>query len=377
MSGTTSQPCLGSIVEALRHTTRDSGLDGKTIRALSFYWEGVRGQYVAFESDLKSGASEVYLHEMPGGQFTNLREQARGLGLENRWHEVAAAYAQANLLFGDIVKVTPSSKVVGDMALMMVAQDLKPEDLTNPERDVAFPASVVEMLRGDLGQPPGGWPEAIQKRVLGDEQPITARPASLLPPTDLAATRAAAETQCGRPLSEREFASYLMYPKVFTAFAEARRQYGPVGALPTPIYFYGMAPGDEISVEIDQGKALVVSLQAIGDVGEDGNVRLFFELNGHPRIVTIADRRAAVGRAVRRIADPGNDSHIAAPMPGIVATLPIIAGQQVKEGDLLLTLEAMKMETSILAPRAGRIAELAVSVGQTIDAKDLLMILET
>jgi pyruvate carboxylase len=168
-----------------------------------------------------------------------------------------------------------------------------------------------------------------------------------------------------------------MYPKVFTAFAEARRQYGPVGALPTPIYFYGMAPGDEISVEIDQGKALVVSMQAIGDVEEDGSVRLFFELNGQPRIVTIADRRAAVGRAVRRIADPGNDSHIAAPMPGIVATLPIMAGQQVKEGDLLLTLEAMKMETSILAPRAGRIAELAVSVGQTIDAKDLLMILET
>ncbi|SDB99351.1 pyruvate carboxylase [Sphingomonas sp. YR710] len=376
MSGTTSQPCLGSIVEALRHTDRDSGLDGKTIRALSFYWEGVRGQYVAFESDLKSGASEVYLHEMPGGQFTNLREQARGLGLENRWHEVAAAYAQANLLFGDIVKVTPSSKVVGDMALMMVAQDLKPEDLTNPERDVAFPASVVEMLRGDLGQPPGGWPKAIQKRVLGDEQPITARPASLLPPTDLAATRAAAEAQCGRPLSESEFASYLMYPKVFTAFAEARRQYGPVGALPTPTYFYGMAPGDEISVEIDRGKALVVSLQAIGDVEEDGSVRLFFELNGQPRIVTIADRRAAVGRAVRRIADPGNDSHIAAPMPGIVATLPVTAGQQVKEGDLLLTLEAMKMETSILAPRAGRIAELAVSIGQTIDAKDLLIILE-
>jgi pyruvate carboxylase len=375
MSGMTSQPCLGSIVEALRHADRDTGLDGATIRALSFYWEGVRSQYIAFESDLKSGASEVYLHEMPGGQFTNLREQARSLGLESRWHEVAAGYAQANLLFGDIVKVTPSSKVVGDMALMMVSQNLTPEDVLQPGRDVAFPGSVVEMLRGDLGQPPGGWPEAIQKRVLGDEKPITVRPASLLEPTDLVAARAKAEAECGRALNENEFASYLMYPKVFTAFAEARRKYGPVAALPTPNYFYGMAPGDEISVEIEKGKSLVVSLQAIGEVEDDGSVRLFFELNGQPRIIAIADRRASAGKAVRRVADPGNDRHLAAPMPGMVASLPVTAGQMVKEGDLLLTLEAMKMETSILAPRDAKIEELAVAVGQTLDAKDLLMIL--
>jgi pyruvate carboxylase len=375
MSGMTSQPCLGSVVEALRHTERDTGLDGQTIRALSFYWEGVRTQYVAFESDLKSGASEVYLHEMPGGQFTNLREQARSLGLESRWHEVAAAYAQANLLFGDIVKVTPSSKVVGDMALMMVSQNLTPEQLVEPGRDVAFPGSVVEMLRGDLGQPPGGWPKDIQKRVLGDEVPITVRPASLLAPTDMEATRKTAEAQCGRALSENDFASYLMYPKVFTAFAEARRQYGPVAALPTPNYFYGMAPGDEIAIEIETGKSLVVSLQAIGEVEEDGTVRLFFELNGQPRIITIADRRASAGKAVRRVADPGNDKHVAAPMPGMVASLPVTVGQMVKEGDLLLTLEAMKMETSILAPRDAKIEELAVAVGQTLDAKDLLMIL--
>jgi pyruvate carboxylase len=258
---------------------------------------------------------------------------------------------------------------------MMVSQNLTPEDVLQPGRDVAFPGSVVEMLRGDLGQPPGGWPEAIQKRVLGDEKPITVRPASLLEPTDLVAARAKAEAECGRALNENEFASYLMYPKVFTAFAEARRKYGPVAALPTPNYFYGMAPGDEISVEIEKGKSLVVSLQAIGEVEDDGSVRLFFELNGQPRIIAIADRRASAGKAVRRVADPGNDRHLAAPMPGMVASLPVTAGQMVKEGDLLLTLEAMKMETSILAPRDAKIEELAVAVGQTLDAKDLLMIL--
>ena len=375
MSGTTSQPCLGSIIEALRNTPRDTGLDGPTIRQLSFYWEAVRTQYAAFESDLKSGASEVYLHEMPGGQFTNLREQARSLGLENRWHEVAAAYAQANLLFGDIVKVTPSSKVVGDMALMMVAQDLTPEMVLDPAREIAFPASVVEMLRGDLGQPPGGWPEAIQKRVLGAEKAYTERPASLMPAADLTAERATAEATCGRPLSEGEFASYLMYPKVFAAFAESRKQYGPVGALPTPTYFYGMTPGQEINVEIEQGKSLVILLQAIGETEEDGSVRLFFELNGQPRIISIADRKASASRAVRRMADPSNDDHVAAPMPGVVAMINVVSGQNVEEGQLLLTLEAMKMEVSVFAKRRGTITELMIAPGQSVDAKDLLLIL--
>ncbi|ATE64890.1 pyruvate carboxylase [Rhizorhabdus dicambivorans] len=375
MSGTTSQPCLGSVVEALRNTPRDSGLDGKVIRELSFYWEAVRTQYTAFESDLKSGASEVYLHEMPGGQFTNLREQARSLGLESRWHEVASAYHDANMLFGDIVKVTPSSKVVGDMALMMVAQDLQPADVLDSSRDIAFPASVVEMLRGDLGQPPGGWPADISRRVLGDEKPYTERPASLMPPADLAATRRTAEEQCGRALSENEFASYLMYPKVFTGFAEAQRQYGPVATLPTPVYFYGMAPGDEISVEIEQGKALVVRLQAIGDTEEDGSVRLFFELNGQPRIITTPNRRATAARPARRIADPANDAHVAAPMPGVVSTINVAAGEKVEEGQLLMTLEAMKMEVSVFAKKAGTVVELLVGPGQAVDAKDLLAVL--
>ncbi|WP_067732540.1 pyruvate carboxylase [Novosphingobium naphthalenivorans] len=375
MSGTTSQPCLGAIVEALRNTDKDTGIDPRAIREISFYWEAVRAQYAAFESDLRSGASEVYLHEMPGGQFTNLKEQARSLGLDTRWHEVASAYHDANMLFGDIVKVTPSSKVVGDMALMMVAQDLTPADVLDTSREIAFPASVVEMLRGDLGQPPGGWPEGIQKRVLGQETPVTVRPASLLGEQDLEASRKTAEKQCGRTLGETEFASYLMYPKVFTAYAEARRKYGPVSALPTPVYFYGMQPGDEVNVEIEQGKTLVVSLTAIGETEEDGTVRVFFELNGQPRIITVADRKAGGGKVVRRMADPANENHVAAPMPGVVATLAVAQGQAVKAGDLLLTLEAMKMETAITAPRDGTVAELAVKTGQAVDAKELLIVL--
>ncbi|MGH6828269.1 MAG: pyruvate carboxylase, partial [Rhizomicrobium sp.] len=202
MSGTTSQPCLGSIVEALRHTPRDPGLDPEAIRRISFYWEAVRTQYAAFESDLKAGASEVYLHEMPGGQFTNLKEQARSLGLETSWHEVAKAYRAANDLFGDIVKVTPSSKVVGDMALMMVAQGLTSEDVLDPGRDMAFPASVVAMLRGDLGQPVGGWPKALQAKALKDAKPITVRPGAQLPAADMVAAAKEAEARIGRPLQE-------------------------------------------------------------------------------------------------------------------------------------------------------------------------------
>mgnify|MGYP000213925537 FL=1 len=376
MSGLTSQPCLGSIVEALRHTERDTGLDPEAIRQLSFYWEAVRAQYAAFESDLRSGASEVYLHEMPGGQFTNLKEQARALGLETRWHEVARAYRAANDLFGDIVKVTPSSKVVGDMALMMVAQGLTPDEVQDPGREIAFPASVVEMLHGDLGQPPGGWPPALQQKVLKGETPITVRPGSLLPEADLAAVAAEAEKRCGRALDADELASYLMYPKVFTDFAGAARKYGPVSVLPTLAFFYGMAVGDEIAIGLEQGKSLVLRLQAIGETDEEGQVRVFFELNGQPRIARVPNRAAVATLPARRKAEDGNDAHVAAPMPGSVSTVSVRVGQPVKAGDVLLTIEAMKMETALHAPRDGTIKEILVHATSPIDAKDLLVVLE-
>lgn len=373
-SGNTSQPCLGSIVEALKGTERDPGLDPQWIRKISFYWEAVRNQYAAFESDLKGPASEVYLHEMPGGQFTNLKEQARSLGLETRWHEVAQTYHDVNLMFGDIVKVTPSSKVVGDMALMMVSQDLTVADVENPGRDIAFPDSVVSMLRGDLGQSPGGWPQALQKKALKGDKPITARPGSLLKPADLEKSRKEIEDKLERKLSEYEFASWLMYPKVFSDFVAAQETYGPVSVLPTPTYFYGMRSEDEIFVDIERGKTLVVRCQAFGDVDDKGMVTVFFELNGQPRRVKVPDRAHGASAAkARRKAEPGNEAHVGAPMPGVVSALSVAAGQAVKAGDVLLSIEAMKMETALHAERDGTVAEVLVKAGDQIDAKDLLI----
>ena len=375
MSGTTSQPCLGSIVEALAFTTRGTGLDPEAIRQISFYWEAVRTQYAAFESDLKCGASEVYLHEMPGGQFTNLKEQARSLGLESRWHDVARAYRAANDLFGDIVKVTPSSKVVGDLALMMVSQGLSAAEIVDPQREVAFPASVIEMLRGDLGQPPGGWPAALQKKALKGEKPITVRPGSLLEPVDFDAEKASVEKRIGRTIDDEELASALMYPKVFIDFAIASEKYGPVSVLPTPIFFYGMQPGDEISIELERGKALVLRLQTMGATDEEGQVKVFFELNGQPRIIKVPNRSASARVIARRKAEDGNAKHVAAPMPGAVSSVAVVPGQAIKAGDVLLTLEAMKMETAIHAAADGKIVELLVHAGSQVDAKDLLAVL--
>ncbi|WP_374290287.1 pyruvate carboxylase [Paenirhodobacter enshiensis] len=375
-SGGTSQPCLGSIVEALAHGPRDTGLDIGAIRRLSGYWEGVRHQYAAFESGIEAPASEVYLHEMPGGQFTNLKAQARSLGLEERWHEVAQAYADANRLFGDIVKVTPSSKVVGDMALMMVAQGLSAADVLDPAKDVAFPDSVVDMMRGNLGQPPGGWPAAISAKVLKGETPSTERPGKHLPPVDLeAARRELRKTLDDEEIDDEDLAAWLMYPKVFTDYRLRHRDYGPVRTLPTPVFFYGMKPGDEVSVELSQGKTLEIRYQTRSDTDEQGQVKVFFELNGQPRSVRVPDRSARAGVKARPKADPAAPGQIGAPMPGVVASVAVTQGQPVKAGDLLLTIEAMKMETGIHADRDGTITALHVTPGAQIDAKDLLAVI--
>jgi len=374
-SGLTSQPCLGSIVAALKGSERDTGLDAHAIRQMSFYWEAVRAQYRAFESDLRSGASEVYLHEMPGGQFTNLKEQARALGLETRWHEVAQAYADVNQLFGDIVKVTPTSKVVGDMALAMVAADISAADVADPNKDVAFPDSVVQLFRGDLGQPPGGWPPALQSKILKGGPSYTDRPGAHLPPADLEAIRAEVGAKIGQDaVSDTDLASYLMYPKVFADYARMRDAYGPTRVLPTPTYFYGLPPGEEVLVEIEKGKTLVILAQAIGDTDENGQKKVFFELNGQPRIVKAPDRAAGAKVVVRRKGEDGNPDHLSAPMPGVVSTVAVAAGQEVKAGDVLLSIEAMKMETVLHADRDGKIAEVLVHAGSAIDSKDLLVV---
>ncbi len=375
LSGLTSQPCLGSIVEALKRTERDTGLDSLAIRRISFYWEAVRAQYRAFESDLKAGASEVYLHEMPGGQFTNLKEQARSLGLDTRWHEVAQTYADVNRMFGDIVKVTPSSKVVGDMALLMVSSGLSTADVLDPKKDIAFPDSVVQMMRGDLGQPPGGWPKDIQAKVLKGEAGSTARPGALIPAADLEAERRAAKEKAGNgDVDDFALAAYLMYPKVWTDFAKASDTYGPVSVLPTPVYFYGLPVGEEIMVELERGKTMVVRTQAISETDVEGQIKVFFELNGQPRVIKVPNRSSAAASTARRKAEDGNANHVAAPMPGIVSTLAVAAGQAVKAGDVLLSIEAMKMETALHADRDGTIAEVLVKAGSPIDAKDLLIV---
>ena len=373
LSGFTSQPCLGSVVEALRRQPRDTGLDPARIREFSDYWEAVRAQYAAFETDMRAPASEVYLHEMPGGQFTNLREQARALGLAERWHEVASAYAEVNRMFGDIIKVTPTSKVVGDLALVMVSGGLTRADVEDIDREIAFPESIIGLFRGEIGRMPGGFPEALSRKILKGGKPIDGRPGAALAPADLEAARAKAEAATGWTLTDEELCSYLLYPKVFLDYAEHRTRYGPVSVLPTDVYFYGLPPGQEISIELGRGLTLVIRCLAIGETDAEGKVRVFFELNGQPRSVKIENRAASATAARRPKADPANASHVSAPMPGVVASVAVSEGRPVVAGDLLMTIEAMKMETALHAERDGTVAALHVAAGQSVDAKDLLL----
>jgi pyruvate carboxylase len=376
MSGFTSQPNLGSIVEALRYSPRDPGIDHGAVRAISMYWEQVRKNYLAFESDMRSGASEVYVHAMPGGQYTNLKEQARSVGLDDsRWPEVAQTYADVNEMFGNIVKVTPSSKVVGDMALLMVSSGLTRAQVEDPDYEVAFPESVVQMMRGELGRPEGGWPEGIQKKVLKGTKPLTTRPGAAMEPLDLSVERSKLDGKLGRPATDTQFASYLMYPKVFLDYARDRAAFGDCAILPTPVFFYGMDPGDEVSVDIERGKTLIVRFVTTSDVHDDGTRTVFFELNGQPRSIHVADRSQVAKRPPQRKIEPGNPRHVGAPMPGIVATVKAMVGQKIAKGDLLLTMEAMKMETSVRAETDGTVAEVLAKPGLQVDAKDLLVVL--
>ncbi|MCC5965467.1 MAG: pyruvate carboxylase [Natronohydrobacter sp.] len=377
LSGNTSQPTLGSIVEALRFTERDTGLDMGAIRKISDYWEEVRQHYAAFESAQQAPSSEVYLHEMPGGQFTNLKAQARSMGLEDRWPEIARTYADVNMMFGDIVKVTPSSKVVGDMALMMVSQGLTRADVENPDKDVSFPDSVIDMLRGNLGQPPGGWPEGILRKVLKGDAPLTDRPGQHLEPVDLEAMRAKLiEDLDGYRVDDEDLNGYLMYPKVFLDYMGRHRVYGPVRTLPTRTFFYGMEPGEEISAEIDPGKTLEIRMITVGETTDEGDVKVFFELNGQPRTIRVPNREVKAKTAQRAKADAANPDHVGAPMPGSVASVAVSVGAKVNPGDLLLTIEAMKMETGLHADRAAVVKAVHVQPGTQIEAKDLLIELE-
>ncbi|MEM9705705.1 MAG: pyruvate carboxylase, partial [Pseudomonadota bacterium] len=374
LSGLTAQPPLGSIVAALKDGPRDTGLDEGAIRDLSTYWESVRALYAAFESDVRSGASEVYLHAMPGGQFTNLREQARSLGIVGeRWHDVANAYARVNTLFGNIVKVTPSSKVVGDMALAMVTQGLTAEMVEDPDTEIAFPESVVSFFRGDLGQPTGGFPEALQKKVLKGEAPITTRPGAMKDPIDLESARSEAESKTGEPVSDNDLASWLLYPKVFESFSEKTSVYGDLSVLPTDQFFYGLAEGKELSVELEPGKTLVIQCQSVSEPDDNGDVRVFFSLNGQPRTLRVHDKTREDKRASRDKARPGDAKSIGSPMPGAVSEVWAREGARISAGETLAILEAMKMEVKVAAETDGVVARVCVEVGDRIDAKDLIV----
>ncbi|WP_354674127.1 pyruvate carboxylase [Cupriavidus alkaliphilus] len=376
MSGLTSQPNLSSIAAALAGSERDPGLDLERLHEASMYWEGVRRYYAPFESEIRAGTADVYRHEMPGGQYTNLREQARSLGIEHRWTEVSRAYAEVNRMFGDIVKVTPTSKVVGDLALMMVANDLSAADVCDPGKEIAFPESVVSLFRGELGFPPDGFPAALSRKVLRGEPPAPYRPGDQIAPVDLDAARAAGAAACEQPLDDRQLASYLMYPKQAAEYHAHVRQHSDTSVVPTPAYLYGLQPQEEVAIDIEPGKTLLVSLQGTHPDADEGKIKVQFELNGQSRTTLVEQRstaQAAAARQGRAVAEPDNPLHIAAPMPGSIVTVAVQPGQRVAAGTTLLALEAMKMETHIAADRDCEIAAVHVKAGDRVAAKDLLV----
>jgi pyruvate carboxylase len=376
LSGGTSQPNLNTLVESMRFTPRDTGLDADRLTEISEYWRNVREFYAPFESPTLAAAADLYSHEMPGGQYTNLYMQARALGLADRWLEVCSKYAEVNQLFGDIVKVTPSSKAVGDMALFMVNNDLSADDIVSGKRDLAFPESVVDLISGMMGTPPGGFPREVQERILKGKKPVEGRPGATLAPADFAAAGEKIQEMLGSEPTRRDIISYLLYPKVFEEYVRHRLAHSDTSVLSTPVFFYGMETSEETSIEIEEGKTLIVKYIATGLPHEDGQRTVFFELNGQPRDVTVVDRTVDAGHAKHPKADPTNKRHVGAGMPGMVVAVAVKPGDTVDKGQKLLSLEAMKMETTMLADRNGTVKEVFVSPGSRVESGDLLLTLE-
>ena len=373
MSGSTSQPALGSIVNIINPKQKNNILNEKKIRSASLYWEEVRNNYSAFESDFKGGSSDVYLHQMPGGQFTNLKEQARALGIRtSKWDMVSKMYADVNKLFGDIIKVTPSSKIVGDMALYMIANNISVEDVEDPEKDIIFPQSVIEFFRGELGIPYGGFPKEIQNKVLGKLKPLTIRAGQALEPIDLKKEKIVLEEKLGMPISSKQLASHLMYPKVFEEYMDFRKKYSDTSILSTPLFFYGPEVDREYLLKIDEGKTLIVRYLTKGNTKPDGTCSVFFELNGQPRTIEVEDETYIKSSISKIKADPKISSQVGSPLPGQVSQVFFKEGEKVIKGDKILVIEAMKMETTISAEKAGTIKKIQINSGDNVGSKDLL-----
>ena len=377
MSGSTSQPNLNSIVEALRNTLRDTQLDIEAANECSDFWEAARTYYLPFDSGLKSGSARLYQHEIPGGQFTNLREQATAMGLGHRWRDVETTYAQVNQAFGDIVKVTPSSKVVGDMTLFLLANEMKVSDVLelDEHHDISFPNSVVEMFSGTLGVPLGGWPKKLQRIILRGQEPVKGRPGANLPPVDFEKEKAELERKVNHPIERDALLSYLLYPEVYLKFNAFKQAYSDVSVLPTPAFFYGLKPGQEITIDIEAGKTMVVKFLTVSEPHPDGTRTLFFELNGQPREVNVRDRALRVQERTHPKADAEAAGQVGAPTAGLISSIAVQLHHPVERGAKLLTLEAMKMQSNIYAPVSGKIEKLLVTPGQHVEAKDLLVII--
>jgi pyruvate carboxylase len=375
LSGLTAQPSLNALVAALEGSERDPLVSAPGLQKLANYWETVRDYYAPFESGLKSGTAEVYHHEIPGGQYSNYKPQVAGLGLIERWDECKEMYHKVNMLFGDIVKVTPSSKVVGDMAMFLVKNNLQPEDIFTSKEELAFPESVVGFFKGMLGQPYQGWPQELQKVILKGEQPITCRPGELLEPVDFIEERLRLEEKVGHKVDDKALVSNILYPHVYPDFDKHRQEYSDTSVIPTPIFFYGLEPGQETSLDIEPGKTLIIKLNTIGRVQADGTRTVYFELNGNNRSVVIRDQSVATDEAVREKADKANPNHIGAPMPGKVLKVNVKAGDEVKSGDVLMVTEAMKMETNIKVKEDGKIAEVKFKEGEKVEKQDLVIVL--
>ena len=380
LSGLTSQPNFNSIVEMMKFETRANDFDMDKLNEYSHYWEAVRSYYYPFESGLKAGTADVYKNEIPGGQYSNLKPQAESLGLSNRFHEITKMYAEVNDLFGDIVKVTPSSKVVGDMAQYLVSNNLSINDVLENGENISFPESVKSFFKGSLGQPVGGFPEKIQKLVLKDEEPFTERPNAHLEPIDfdkeLAEFKETFKDGMGRELNITDFLSYKLYPKVFTDAYNHHKDHGNVIAIPTKNFFYGMEIYEEIIVEMDKGKTLLIQLLSIGEADSDGMVQVFFKVNGQTRAVQIKDKSIKVEKVVHQKKDKSNDHEIGAPLQGSLASILVKAGQKVKKNEPLFIIEAMKMETTITANSDGEVDKVILPEGRMVFSDDLVVIMK-
>ncbi|CAM4343085.1 pyruvate carboxylase [Zobellia nedashkovskayae] len=380
LSGLTSQPNFNSVVEMLRFNERENKLNTDKLAEYSDYWEGVRNYYYTFESGLKSGTGDVYHHEIPGGQYSNLKGQAIALGLETKFTDVTKMYAEVNQMFGDIVKVTPSSKVVGDMAQYMVSNNLTVADIMEKGEDISFPESVKSFFRGDLGQPVGGFPKKLQKIVLKDEKPYTNRPNAHLEPIDFdkefKAFKRKFSKGMGRPLEMTDLLSYQLYPKVFTDAYNNHVKYGNVVNIPTKNFFYGMDVGEEIMVELEGGKNVLISLMLKGEPDEAGNVSIFFKINGQLRNVLIKDTSVKVEKQENIKADSADPKQIGAPLQGLLSNVLVKTGQEVKRNQPLFVIEAMKMETTVTATEEGVVSKIQLKGGSLVNSEDLVLTLK-